>query len=257
MSQNQIIMEQIEKYLALGFAPIHLAGKVANYHWKEFTLTNKDIQKFIKCGVNWGLRTGKLKGGLWFYVVDLDNKSLLSDFYNDNPHTMDAPIVSTGRGFHIYLTSTEETETRHLHKVDVIGNGYVVAPPSIHPNGKQYTFIKPLESIPPTIDPKTLNFEKWDSTPPTIIVEPRTNTGKSVSRENTHDHSPMSHGVPEGQRHNELIRLIGAHIKSCFREEVTLDRLLEWNKLSRPPMPVVEVIRTVRDCYEKWDRYVQ
>ncbi len=252
--------QQIESYLDLGFSPIPLKGKVANYRWKQLTLTSQSMGKFLKDGANWGLRTNQLKGGLWFYVVDLDNKAIISDFFHDNPQTMNAPLVSTGRGFHIYLTWTEEVKTRHLAGVDVIGNGYVVAPPSIHPNGKRYTFIKPLVSVPPIFDPQTLNLEKWNKpNPPTVttFVEPRANTGNLVNHESTYTGSPVSLGVPEGQRHNALIHLIGAHINACYREEEALARLLSWNKLNKPPMGVKEVSYTVRACYEKWDRYVK
>jgi len=53
-------------------------------------------------------------------------------------------------------------------------------------------------------------------------------------------------------RHTTLIGYIGALIKSCFREEEALVKILAWNKLNRPPLPEDEVIKIIRACYEKW-----
>ena len=62
----------------------------------------------------------------------------------------------------------------------------------------------------------------------------------------------IENGAPDGMRHISLIRYIGALIKSCFREEEALVKILSWNKLNRPPLPENEVIKTVHDRYEKW-----
>jgi len=62
----------------------------------------------------------------------------------------------------------------------------------------------------------------------------------------------IENGAPDGMRHTTLIGYIGALIKSCFREEEALVKILAWNKLNRPPLSEVEVIKTVHNCYEKW-----
>lgn len=48
MFNGQEIREQLNKYLDLGFSPIPLQGKVANYHWKDFKLTQANINEYIK-----------------------------------------------------------------------------------------------------------------------------------------------------------------------------------------------------------------
>jgi hypothetical protein len=53
-------------------------------------------------------------------------------------------------------------------------------------------------------------------------------------------------------RHTTLVGYIGALIKSCFREEESLEKILAWNKLNRPPLPEDEIFKTIHDCYEKW-----
>ena len=40
-----------------------------------------------------------------------------------------------------------------------------------------------------------------------------------------------------------------------FTEEETLAEALEWNRQCQPPEKESLIIHTVRDCYERWDRY--
>ena len=91
--------EYLLHYLELGFHPIPLIGKVPCCKWKDFTLTKSNMSAFKKN--NWGLRTDQINDKLFFYVVDLDSKDLLADFWGDNTLPVHPPIVSTGRGFHI------------------------------------------------------------------------------------------------------------------------------------------------------------
>ena len=240
-------------YLELGFHPIPLIGKVPCCKWKDFTLTKSNMSAYRKN--NWGLRTDQLSDNLFFYAVDLDSKDLLSDFWGENTLPKHTPIVSTGRGFHIYFTWNEPVKTMHFvvkdsKKIDLIGNGaYVVAPPSLHPNGKYYQFLRPLEIVPPLMDPGKLIL------PPQIALsEPvhlaRGSTNGSFNSGNLRQY--IENGAPDGMRHTTLVGYIGALIKSCFREEESLEKILAWNKLNRPPLPEDEIFKTIHDCYEKW-----
>jgi len=241
------VRAQITKYLDFGMSPIWLKGKVANYHWKDFTLTKANMNQFTKPGINWGLRSGLLPSGVYLWFIDLDSKDLLANAIESNPTLLDAPIVSTGKGFHIYLIWTHEVKTKHLPNIDIIGNGYVVAPPSIHQSGKHYQFIKPLNSLPPMVNPEALTFTHE---PPPIII-------KSVAQVplDTMADSSEFMGTQQGQRHNTLVRIIGIELARHFTEEETLTEVLTWNKKNKPPLTQPEVINTVHDCYERWDRY--
>jgi len=258
---EQAVRQQIETYLELGFHPIHLKGKVARYRWKQFTLTNADIGRYLKPGVNWGLRTDRLNGGLWFYVADLDDKKLLSIVYEHCYALMAAPVVSTGMGFHIYLTWKEEVKTRHFAKVDIIGNGYVVAPPSNHPGtGKRYIFVKSLNAIPPCLNPESIILEEWKVPPYSMLRDSR---GKPA--ENAAPFSVTGFilsGAPEGQRHNTLVQYLAILFHCCsMPEEEALALALEQNKRNKPPLSVEEVVYTVKNCYksfnERWYQSMQ
>lgn len=258
----QAVRWQIESYLALGFHPIPLEGKVARYRWKQFSLTQADISHYLKPSVNWGLRTDKFdSSGLWFYVVDLDQKDSLAAVYDHCPVLMDAPLVSTGKGFHIYLTWKEEAKTRHYAKVDIIGNGYVTAPPSIHPNaGKRYTFIKPLNAVPPLIDPESVILEEWKVPASSMLCDSQDKSAENAPLPSVQ--SFVFSGVPESQRHNMLVRYLAMlfHIYSMPEEEA-LAFALEQNKRNKPPLPVEEVTYTVHNCYtsfnKRWYKYMQ
>ena len=240
-------------YLGLGFHPIPLIGKVPCCKWKDFTLTKSNLSAYKKYNV--GLRTDQISDNLFFYVVDLDSKDLLADFWGDNTLPKHTPIVSTGRGFHIYFTWNEPVKTMHFivkddKKIDIIGNGaYVVAPPSLHPNGKYYQFLTPFETLPPLMDPGKLIL------PPQIALsEPvhlaKNSTNISLNSGNLRQY--IENGATEGMRHTTLVGYIGALIKSCFMEEEALIKILAWNKKNRPPLPEGEVNRTVHNLYEKW-----
>jgi len=235
----------LTQYLELGLHPIPLKGKEAKYHWKSFTLSKDDIDSY-KNHFNWGLRTEIIRPNLYFYVVDLDIKAKLPDLWEKIDFPPGTPIVSTGRGYHFYLTWQSEVKTTHYGWVDVIGNGYVVCPPSVHPNGKQYKFMVPLKDTPPLMDPETIQLPKM------INNSSGSRALSSEPRESKLTWQQIENGVSEGMRNTTMVGYIGALIKSCFREEEALVKILAWNKLNRPPLPEDEVIKTVHDCYEKW-----
>jgi hypothetical protein len=253
MYNTEEVKEQLIQYLELGFHPIWLKGKMAKYSWKSFTLTKDNMPQYIKPTNNWGIRAGLLDSGIYLWFIDLDSKDLLGSVIEDNPFLLEAPIVSSGKGFHIYLTWKEDVRTRHLQesRIDVIGNGYVVAPPSWHLSGKQYRFIRPLDSMPPMVNPDTVKLgHETAGTTPIIITKSIAQEPLAVSQDNM-----GFAGVSEGHRHTTLVRIIGIQISRYFTEEETLNLVLEWNLSNIPPMSQSEVIATVRDCYERYDRF--
>lgn len=94
---------------------------------------------------NIGLRTG-----IKFDVLDLDGSRALASLELIAPgykHT--GPVGGTGKGFHLLFGVTNAKNGANLgqleepSKIDFRGqNGYIVAPPSIHPNGHVYRWLK-------------------------------------------------------------------------------------------------------------------
>ena len=99
--------------------------------------------KFPNCNV--GIPTGQINN---IFVVDVDGKqgfeslNRLELIYGK----LDAPTVITGKGKHLYFKMPENVElkcstSKIADHIDIRANGgYVVAPPSIHENGHQYTW---------------------------------------------------------------------------------------------------------------------
>lgn len=81
----------------------------------------------------------------WCVIVDIDGKdgeAAIAENKLDLPSTL---TVRSGRGRHLWYSienSEQEIKRRvkFLPNVDILVNGYVIMPPTIHPNGKQYQF---------------------------------------------------------------------------------------------------------------------
>jgi hypothetical protein len=88
---------------------------------------------------NIGIPTGMING---FFVYDIDG-----DYPEELP-PLNAPYtVKTSRGYHVYFDYPEGVTIKSRngikgYKVDIKSDGgYIVAPPSIHPEGGCYEFI--------------------------------------------------------------------------------------------------------------------
>jgi len=98
---------------------------------------------------NIGLRTG-----VGFDVLDLDGPDALLAFAEGEALPA-GPTVLTGRGQHIYVLATGAGNRAGMRPhIDWRGrNGYVVAPPSIHPSGRRYAWAEGLGPSTPLVEP--------------------------------------------------------------------------------------------------------
>lgn len=89
---------------------------------------------------NIGLRTGDA-----FDVLDLDGREALvglDAIATGYKHF--GPVANTGKGWHMLFAPTgARNAANKVPKIDFRGqNGYIVAPPSIHPNGHHYQWVR-------------------------------------------------------------------------------------------------------------------
>lgn len=89
---------------------------------------------------NIGLRTG-----VAFDVLDFDSDDAVLNlrlWAGDPTLRAEGPISATGKGQHwLFLPTGRRNSTGLLDKVDYRGaNGYIVAPPSVHPSGAVYSW---------------------------------------------------------------------------------------------------------------------
>jgi hypothetical protein len=119
---------------------------------------------------NIGLRTGK-----GHFVVDLDDADAVAWFTNACGRHGGADrtlTVRTSRGWHLYFKSAADvpcSTSRIAPHVDVKGRGgYVVAAPSIHPDGPVYTIRRdlPIAEAPAWL----VDLALPDPVPPPVIV---------------------------------------------------------------------------------------
>lgn len=97
---------------------------------------------------NIGLRTG-----LVFDVLDLDGPEAVGALMKRNPkYRHHGPLSSTGKGYHLFYAVTGSKNHAGMLEstIDFRGdNGYVVASPSIHPNGHKYVWVRDDSELAP------------------------------------------------------------------------------------------------------------
>lgn len=167
---------QLKGYCVL---PIFPGDKRPMVNWKIFheeknfpTIGNLADWWTITPDANVGIVLGKNSNGFFPLVLDLDGgeeaEALLLE--RDVILPLGAPRSKTPSGFHVFLTApnpiadrigilrgtgpredgsrTPAGKPRHA-QVDIRGQGIIVMPPSIHPNGDVYHWITELQDGPP------------------------------------------------------------------------------------------------------------
>lgn len=177
-----------------------------------------DLEQVRKWWTQWpnaniGIRTGDGVG-----VVDLDGPEGLA---SGRSMGLISPIKTvTGRGEQLWYRVAEGQKlvTRQAKKlapgVDTRGTGgYVLVPPSLHPNGKRYLWAGlPIcrDSLPPL---------------PTIFLEPKKLMAGLVKRNEQGWIGDAIKEMQNGHIHNTLIRVLGKFRQHSFSEEDTFTLL--------------------------------
>jgi hypothetical protein len=169
-------------------------------------------------------------------VVDVDPRhggdeslAALQATHGSLPETLEARTGGGGR--HLFFALSDGQSVRNSSGklgpgLDVRGDGgYVVVPPSIHPDTKQSY--------------QWANRVKPASVPSWLMQALSAPTPESDS---THDAS-----ISEGQRNDALTRIAGAmRRKGCTQETIEAALLTENGRRCNPPLPEREVLTIVR-----------
>jgi len=187
---------------------------------------------------NIGIATGRYGGG-YFCVLDFDPRNG-GDWYNDAPKGSlpDTWVVHTGGGGrHYYYKTPSPLRGRKLKKgVDLKGEGgYVVAPPSIHPEGGAYVWEvgaepgdMPIGGVPEWV----LREAAGEGAPENGAGERRPSLWR------------MPPPIPKGMRHDYLVSLAGGLWGAGVREsevEAVLWGALELFETREDFDPVAEI----------------
>ncbi len=230
--------EYAQRYVTeLGFSVIPLSGKKPTIKWAQYQTrkpTEEELEEWFLKGDNYniGIVTGKISG---IAVVDFDTEKALEVAQEHNfPET---PIVRTGRGCHFYFKYRDGI--RNFQKmgngIDLRGDGgYVVAPPSIHPETQaEYEWIEapwkvPLAELPQMVLQKLQKV----ASPQRPLKE-------------------LYKGVPEGERNTSLARLAGSWVRDGLSLEECLKEASTWNQRNNPPLDDKEVEKTVKSIFDR------
>lgn len=168
------------RYLALGWSviPLQAKGKLPESRllpqvedevdpdkrkrsWKPYQTSAPTTEQvdiwWRNPSLNVGIVTGQVSG---IVVLDLDNPTAIRTAYDWGiPQT---PTVATGKGLHLYFRAPEQVIGNRANFASVEGfdfrgeGGYVVAPPSLHPEGRTYEWLHSPEDVPLAEMPKWL-----------------------------------------------------------------------------------------------------
>lgn len=267
--------EVVEFYRNQGFSTIPLkeGTKIPNIPtwlpFQERCATDEENQDWIGNDTygNIGLITGAVSGDI--IVIDIDEKPLM-DVLGIEPWEvwdMGGWIAETGRGYHIYFKNSKKCYGIIKpvgYGIEYRGNGgYVVAHPSIHPNGKQYSWVD---------KPHTPGMEDWKNHPLPDLIPIDVNTlwkewiqkiekQRGITHGNTHNESaPLDDipnciknildGVKEGIRDDTAFAYASYLKQKGIPRDVIENSVQEWNKKNTPPLPQNTITVKVKSALE-------
>ena len=204
-------------------------------NWHKY-ITNKPTHDDLKSwfgslsGAGVGAVTGAISG---FVVLDIDNR-----FQGDveeiiKQYPTDMISKSGSGGYHLFYRYPQGSEriqnaVNLLDGIDLRADGgFIVLPPTIHPTGNAYQWIKqgimgefPKELIALRQQGSNQNSERW-----------LTDTLR---------------GVGSGGRNNAAAKLAGYFFSKGLNADVVECLLLEWNTRNDPPLPIQELLVTIK-----------
>lgn len=237
---KSLLSEAITYLNKYDFNVVPAIGKIPVISWLEYQkrkITVKELKSiWTREDYNIALITGEISNNT--VVVDADSETAIKELKKRGlPRT---PVVKTKRGFHYYFKSETPVKSGKISipGVDIKAQGsIVILPPSIHPEGGQYMWVKGLS-------PDAVAFSKL---PEWISQEVGTHN------ETTAHNNLVSifNGVPEGRRNCSLTKLVGMWFKIGFDFDEVLNLAFTWNSLNQPPLAEKEVINTVKSIYRR------
>jgi len=132
----------LKSYHQRGFnlIPLKSRAKIPLVKWKEYRLSNEDLLRFTSQDTNWAIRCDNS-----FHALDFDNTETYERFIREKgEYFSGAPVIRTGRGYHVWFKPKRPVNSFTQNGIEVKGLGSLIAiPPSVHPSGTEYQFVKP------------------------------------------------------------------------------------------------------------------
>ena len=145
------LAEYIKQYYDRNYSLLPLRDKKPIIKWNSLQKQRAEAEDiydwFLKYhNFNVGILTGSRLA-----VLDIDDPDHFKQWQTQNKAIFpETTKVRTGRGFHYWYAIDKNVRSVTNEAFEIKGTGsYIVAPPSMHPSGKSYEFIIPLDNIKP------------------------------------------------------------------------------------------------------------
>ena len=249
----------LEYYIEQGFSFIPLISrekKPSIEQWEIYQKrrpTQKEIEKWFHTGASYniGIIGGAVSGNL--VVLDFEDKKVAYKIFGKTIGK-ETFVVETSNGLHIYwrLKGTQRIiRIKEPIALDIQGErSYVVAPPSIHPSGKQYEPEK-FQGQPVAEWPHGIEFEEELFK---LIKAKYKDFDPQKHREKI-DVEQLLEGVSEGGRNDAAIKLATWYRRTGKKAEEAEKELAMWNEKLTEPLPEAELQRTIQSAFDKAEPY--
>jgi putative DNA primase/helicase len=212
------------KTAALGWKlmPVKARDKIPNLKkWQENSSSDPDaINSWLKSQpkCNWAVATGKISG---VFVVDIDPRHdghvTWGKLMRKNPPVTTVECATGGGGRHLYFNynpkNPVQTRVNILPGIDIRSdNGLAVIPPSLHPSGKLYSWVRaPWENA-------IEDAPEWLMDIITANVE--------------NEHTQISEKLVEGNRNNSMFHQALTLFRQGATSEFVYATLITWRNSS-------------------------
>jgi Bifunctional DNA primase/polymerase, N-terminal/AAA domain/Primase C terminal 1 (PriCT-1) len=178
-------------------------------------------------------------------VIDLDSEEAKEKFKSLlRSDLSEVPRSRTGKGWQLFfkhpgVNVQNGVRVARIPGLDTRGDGgYVVVPPSIHPNGKQYKWEVALSRELPKLPGELLGFLTTASSQ--SGAHERVNTSEALK------------GVPEGQRDETVFKLACKLRSVDVPRDISERLILEAAANCEPPFPERIALEKVARVYSKY-----
>ncbi len=246
------LIDFAEVYDDLGFNCIplkHQSKEPAIGTWKEYQ--TKKYDGGFKEGQNIAVLTGKISDVI---VIDIDDRSLIDEVIKDEAGkpTFESWktktfMTETSRGIHIWVRPKDGKFPPTAKLIDKKGRGidikseggYVVAPPSIHPDGGKYRVLSSTRDI------LEIDIEGFVNS----LIKFHGFSGGLKKAKLT---DVVKGGVSEGSRNDSayvMSRWLLNPVEGGYEEKDAWVKLLEWNESNEPPLDEDELERVFESAH--------
>lgn len=209
------LQRHVDNLFRLGYGPwlIPLRGKIPQLEaWPSLPpATDADVEEWLLCGYNLGLRTGSRSG---IFVIDVDKGATWK-----LPSCLQPTVISPGGGIHCYVRAPNPcpptTVSDIAPKIDTRGEGgQVTFPGSAHPHGGVYRWangplaVADLPPLPRDLLPPPKTVRKRELIPPgdTVYIPTSVPAPDGYIAKALHSEIHAVRTAPEGGRNDQLNR---------------------------------------------------